>query len=125
MSREPRVNTTTIRYSDSVLKIVNKVSGKTFADKFEFIVLDYNSNKQKREKHIRDLDKQILEKTKKLELLKQELTRYNTIVEKAELLEKAILDLTNKCIYWNALNTLYTRYKEDVSLCYMKMHINT
>lgn len=41
MEKEPRVNQSSIRYSNSVAKIVNTASGNTFSDKFESICLNF------------------------------------------------------------------------------------
>lgn len=97
MCKEPRTNASSIRYSDTVSKIVNSATGTTFGDKFEFIALDYKENKEKREKYLKDLDRQISERQKKLENIKEELSKYSTIAEKADILQRAILALTDKC----------------------------
>lgn len=49
MDKEPRVNSTSLRFSKRVENVMNNVPGKTFGDKFEYIVLDYQEKREERE----------------------------------------------------------------------------
>lgn len=97
INKEPRVNASSIRYSNSVLEIINKAEGNTFADKFEFIALDYNNNMEQRKNNIKALDKEIKDKKKQLEKLQQKLNKFDNIVDSAEELQRSILKLTKMC----------------------------
>lgn len=97
IDKEPRVNASSIRYSNSVLEIINKAEGNTFADKFEFIALDYKNNMEQRKNNIKALDKEIKDKKKQLEKLQQKMNKFDNIAENAEALQRAILNLTKMC----------------------------
>lgn len=97
MSDEPRVHSTSLRYSEEVFKIVESASGKTFADRFENICLDYRENKQKRQKQIKDLDKQIADKEKQLNELRKKVYKLSDITDMAGRINKLMIELSEKC----------------------------
>lgn len=84
--KEPRVNQSSIRYSDEVKDIVNSLPGATFGDRFEYCVLNYQETKADMEKNIKDLEKQIKNKKKELEKVNSEIYKYKDIVYKIKLL---------------------------------------
>lgn len=84
MSGQPRVNQSSIRYSDEVLKIINSAKGNTFGDKFESIALDYLEIKEIKEKNIKNLDRQISDKQKYLNEISQNIFRYRDILSDLE-----------------------------------------
>lgn len=97
MEKEPRVNQSSIRYSNSAAKIVNAASGNTFSDKFESICLNFEKNKEAKTIRIKELDKEIAAKQKKLDTLNKKIFNNSAIADKAEVLQKLLSELTAKC----------------------------
>jgi uncharacterized protein YeeX (DUF496 family) len=84
MCDEPRVFTTSFRYSSVVQNVLDSIQGKTTADKIEFICLDYVRNKLKRENQIKDLDKQIADKRKLLDELSNKIWKVKDVSSSLE-----------------------------------------
>lgn len=84
MSNEQRVFSTSFRYSGEVQNILDSVNQKTIADKIEFICLDFYENKTKRLEYIKDLDKQISEKRKQLDLLTSKIYKVRDVSSSLE-----------------------------------------
>lgn len=93
MSNSARNNHTTIRYSEDVKEIVDKVQGKTFGDRFEFICLDFKENKESREEHIKSLDKQIKMKEKEYDNLVEKICNLRYVANDLESLAKNLKKL--------------------------------
>lgn len=88
--REPRVNQSSIRFSDKVSLIINSCEGQTFSDRFENCVLSYVDDKIQRENYISYLDKSIEEKRIQLTALQNDICKYSSILN-------SLKDLFNKC----------------------------
>lgn len=84
--KEPRVNQSSIRYSDEVKDIINSLPGNTFGDRFEYCVLNYQETKSDMEKNIKNLEKEIKSKRKELEKINSEIYKYRDIAYKIRLL---------------------------------------
>lgn len=97
MDKEPRVNSTSLRFSKKVGDIVDNTLGKTFADKFEYIVLNYQEKKDEREAYLNELDRKIKMKKKQLDEIKMYLNKFSSISEKVNIVEKSIEDLIKDC----------------------------
>ncbi|WP_010233426.1 hypothetical protein [Clostridium arbusti] len=97
MNTEPRINSTSLRFSKRVGDIVDNIQGKTFADKFEFIVLDYQEKKDEREAYLNELDKKIKMKKKQLDEIRMYLNKFSSISEKVNIAEKTIESLIKDC----------------------------
>jgi vacuolar-type H+-ATPase subunit I/STV1 len=90
-SQEPRANTTTFRYSVTVHKILTyEVPGNSIADKIEYICLDYREKKDQREEQIKELDKQIEQKRKQLDKIKDKVLKFDSVDYNLEQLLKSI-----------------------------------
>ena len=79
MCDEPRVFTTSFRYSGAVANVLDTFEGKTMADRIEFMCLDFEINKTRRESQIKDLDKQIAEKRKQLDELSNKIWKVKDV----------------------------------------------
>lgn len=79
MCDEPRVFTTSFRYNALVQNVLDNIDCKTTADKIEFICLDYEKNRTKRENQIKNLDKQITEKRKQLDELSNKIWKVKNV----------------------------------------------
>lgn len=97
MDKEPRVNSTSLRFSKRVENVMNNVPGKTFGDKFEYIVLDYQEKREEREAYLKELDRKIKTKKKQLDEIKMYLNKFSSISEKVNITEKAIDGLIKDC----------------------------
>ena len=84
MCDEPRVFSTSFRYSGAVQNVLDAVNEKTTADKIEFICLDYEKNMYRREKRIKDLDKQIADKQKQLDELSNKIWKVKDVSSSLE-----------------------------------------
>lgn len=97
MNTELRINSTSLRFSKRVGDIVDNTPGKTFADKFEYIVLNYQEKKDEREAYLKELDKKIKMKKKQLDEIRMYLNKFSSISEKVNIAEKAIEGLIKDC----------------------------
>lgn len=84
--KEPRVNQSSIRYSDEVKDIINSLPGNTFGDRFEYCVLNYQETKADMEKNIKDLEKEIKVKREELDKIYSEIYKYRDISYKIKAL---------------------------------------
>lgn len=84
--KEPRVNQSSIRYSDEVKDIVNSLPGATFGDRFEYCVLNYQETKADMEKNIENLEKEIKVKREELDKIYSEIYKYRDISYKIKAL---------------------------------------
>lgn len=94
MCDELRVHSTSFRYSDSVQNVLDSVNKKTTADKIEFICLDFEQNKSLRELRIKELDNQINEKRKQLDLLSNKVWNMKDVTSSLE----NLVNNLKKCI---------------------------
>jgi intergrase/recombinase len=91
VSQEPRTNSTTFRYSETVQDILNnEVPGISMADKIEYICLDYRKEKEIREKSIKDLDKQIKNKQNQLSRIIDKIQKFDNVADNLEALTRSI-----------------------------------
>lgn len=84
--KEPRVNQSSIRYSDEVKDIINSLPGNTFGDRFEYCVLNYQETKTDMEKNIKNLENEIKVKREELDKIYSEIYKYRDISYKIKAL---------------------------------------
>lgn len=97
MNKEPRTESTSIRFSEKVGNVINNAMGKSFSDKLEYIVLDYKDKKEERESYLKDLNKQIASKEKQLKEIIIYLNKFSNISKKVNFIEESIQNLIEEC----------------------------
>jgi len=92
---EPRINASSIRYSDKVKDLINQAPGESFADRFEFLVLSHYEKIQDRKKELADLQTvvdstraSLFDLTNQLKILHQILNNGNGVVMHLKNIEK-------------------------------------
>ncbi len=96
MSGQARVNTTSFRFSDEVREIIDSVPGKTFADRFEYLVLNYKETIEEKEQYVKSLDKQITEKRKLLNSISDKIYKYKNVSDDLISLVSSIKECNTK-----------------------------
>ena len=61
-----RTNVTSFRFSDEVASIINHMPGQSFADKVEYMAIDFVNKQEFRDQHLDKLDKMIEDRKKSL-----------------------------------------------------------
>lgn len=56
---DPRINASSIRYSQKVSYIIDSVPGKSFGDRFEFICLDFVEKMESRTRQLENIEQRI------------------------------------------------------------------
>lgn len=88
--KEPRVNQSSVRYSDNVKDIINSCPGETFADRFEYSVFNFIECKKINEEELESLDKEIKKRKKDLDKIISDIYKYREISYKIKSLYESL-----------------------------------
>jgi hypothetical protein len=97
MKKEPRTESTSIRFTEKVGNIIDNAIGKSFSDKLEYIVLDYRDKKEEREAYLKYLNKQIVLREKQLKEIIIYLNKFSNISKEVNVIEESIQNLIEEC----------------------------
>jgi hypothetical protein len=106
---EPRVNASSIRYSDKVKGLVTDAPGESFADKFEFIVLTHYENMERRSKELLNVQRQIETGRAQLEDIRTRLKTLHEILNNTNAISRYIQQVEQGC------NTFIEQLRADPS----------
>lgn len=79
---EPKIHQTSLRYTDTVKKIVESYKGASFNERFENLCLDFKKSIPEREKKKKDLDDEIKKREEYLKSLQQKIQESETVKRK-------------------------------------------
>lgn len=94
--KEKKVNQSSLRYTDTVAKIINDFEGKYFAEKFENLVLHCYTELPKLNKEIEDKQNQLAYKQQELENIDNEIRKHKSILKDLQELENTLKRLIEK-----------------------------
>lgn len=83
-----------VRLEDEILKIVEKVNGNGFNEKFENLVIEYHKSIPEREKYLKNLNAQIDSKLKDLEKIEERIRGLKNLEFSLDSLRNDILRIT-------------------------------
>ena len=95
--RMAKNNQKSIRFSDEVAKIVEKVSGNGFNEKFENLCLDFDRTIPVRKKQLVNLESQIKEAVKRLNDTRLQINDMNNVVYDLKALAECKKNLERYC----------------------------
>lgn len=84
-----------VRMDDEILKIVEKVKGNGFNDKFEKLVMEYHKSIPEREKYLANLNHQIEQKLKELATIEKRINGLKNLEFSLDRLRTDILRITD------------------------------